>query len=338
MTYWIFTTCLLITICQCSRICASETVSELVLKQKPRSDEDSEKGPVTRHYIARISNATADPQMLSFLTDLSTKFGKIPADKYNILDSLTINQTKLIAEQARQLEQIATDVFTISNCELNDEVANSLSRIRCRKILSKNLKLSDAALSTLLNSPILRSFAAEEIRGCTAEGWRGLAHKSIGVSLTDCDFTDEAFRHLSECTHIELRNAQITDIAMESLKKHKLETLALSGCPITNEGLQKLRELPELSKLDLSRTSITDESLQKLPKMPKLTHLDLSETAITNEGFHNFFVPPDLHEIRLTGTKVTSAWGIEFTRQHHGSNPADKLRVDFLHDPRCASS
>lgn len=316
------------------------------LRRQPR-DDDAWKDRQYWPYEAVVLNATKDPDLSSFATDLGSRFNRSLAsnpnprsgERVNYLTSLAIENTTLTPEQARQLEKVATERLTISNCEISDEVAEALGGLRCEYITLKKLKLSDRALSALMNSQVLQGFIAEEIRGCTVNGWRGLANRRIGVSITNCDFTDDAFMHLanSECAVITLRNVQVTGAGLQILNGHKdkLKTLILSGCPITDEALQKLPDLPNLTELNLSRTAITDMGLQKLPQMPELLKLDLSGTTITDEGFRNFIVPPDLYDIRLTGTKVTPAWGLEVTRQHQvRRNSAEVLIITFQNDLR----
>lgn len=222
------------------------------LRRQPK-DDDSWKGRKEFPYSAVISNASADPTLLQFVASLRrfTKFksSEWPGKGGDYLESLVIENTTLTAEQARQLEPIATERLTISNCEVSDEVAKSLGSIKVAGSLSlKRLRLSDQALISLgriecvtlaldqfqmsnqalsgfLASRKLRVVKMSEIRGCTADGWRGLSKRdSLGLNLESCDFDDQALLHLasSKCESLHVKNAQLTGSTLGSSKHRRI--------------------------------------------------------------------------------------------------------------------
>ncbi|MFO0939224.1 MAG: hypothetical protein U0930_00510 [Pirellulales bacterium] len=275
VTYYTLTTCLFLTLCIYSPLFAEEPKSKLLLSLRHSHfahDADSsrnlEKYPVKPTYDATISHATTDPKLTSFLDQLAGL----------TISSLTIDGTKLTDSQSRKLTQIYASRLVVSNYELSEEFAKSIGGIQYGYLTLKQTRLSNPALSALLKGKMLIELEAEEVRGCSAEGWSELSKlQRFSLQLTDCDFDDNALVHLSStgCDSLQLINTQITGKTLGSLKTlRNLKKLSLSGGPIVDEGLLTLPELPELRELDLSGT------------------------RITNDGFRNLVVPPRLFKIQ----------------------------------------
>ena len=60
-----------------------------------------------------------------------------------------------------------------------------------------------------------------------------------------------------------------------------LEELSLSGCAITDAGLERLTRLRKLEVLDLRHTSVTVEGVLRLAPLPKLRGLMLNELELS---------------------------------------------------------
>jgi hypothetical protein len=76
---------------------------------------------------------------------------------------------------------------------------------------------------------------------------------------------------------------------------------------VTDEGLQYIESLQNLSELSLSETKITDKGLSYLMSMKVLESLDLSNTEITDSGLERLTNLNKLQRLILSGTKVTDA-------------------------------
>lgn len=282
---------------------AQEPPSQLTLNLIPFATDEGRPEPTeNRLYYARIINATNDPKLPGFVSRLNLFK----------LRSLGIERTTLTSDQAHQLERVVTETLTISNCLITEEVAKSLGKIQCHSLILDKMQMSDRSLSALLDGKEILTVHAKEIRGCTAEGWRGLANKTLELNVSDCDFDDQALLHLSssKCSSLQIKNAQLKGATFGSLKSQKeLAKLALCDCPV-NEQL-----------------------LQALPKFSKLHELDLSGTPVTDDWFRNFVVSPSLKSVKLARTKVTSACAMEITRRHQ-ENESEPLMVWFTNDPR----
>jgi len=78
---------------------------------------------------------------------------------------------------------------------------------------------------------------------------------------------------------------QVTDEELERFRElHALETLSLSYTRVTDGGLVHLSELPELRVLRLSGTQITDAGLEHLRGLSSLRSLLLQNTKVTEAG------------------------------------------------------
>lgn len=311
LVHFMLATCSLLWMqCSLSTLSAQEQKSKLSLSRLPFAhDADSTRNPekykIEHTYSALISHATSDANLLSFLQSL----------KGRRLRNLTIDSTTLTEDQIGGLDQIKVETLTVLNCEMSEAVAKGLGSIQCEALVLRKLSVSDQALSGLLSRNQSQTIEATEVRGCTAEGWRGLSnHASLVLKLTNCDFDDRALLHIAntKCFKLQLINAQLTGATLESLKTQKdcLSDLSLLGCPIN------------------------DEALLTLPEFSNLQELDLTNTLISNEGLGNFVATTKLNMIKLANTKVTKAWGVDLSRKCQDEERA--LIVSFYKDQRWA--
>jgi hypothetical protein len=107
----------------------------------------------------------------------------------------------------------------------------------------------------------------------TAEGIRELGKlpKLHTVDLSHSVLASDALAALAaikSLTDLSLSDTAIDDDACESLRQlNSLQFLDLSGCPnVTDLGISKLLELPELRQINLERTNITGEITDTLQR------------------------------------------------------------------------
>jgi len=84
-------------------------------------------------------------------------------------------------------------------------------------------------------------------------------------------------------------------------------SVRLNETRITDDGLQCLKGLTQLRKLDLDDTKITDAGLAPLKGLTQLPRLDLENTQITDAGLEYLKGMTQLEQLDLDGTKVTDA-------------------------------
>lgn len=81
--------------------------------------------------------------------------------------------------------------------------------------------------------------------------------------------------------------------------------LNLSGSPVTDAGLDELKDFQEFSSLDLSTTKVTDAGLARIAVHPHLRWLALEDTSITDAGLKHLSALSNLEQLDLQNTGVT---------------------------------
>lgn len=122
--------------------------------------------------------------------------------------------------------------------------------------------------------------------------YKGLRELAFGGNkMTEVGL--EVLRSLPNLTHLDLSGKQrtdsglwfvgITDIGLDPVATlAQLESLNLSGSPVSAKGIEKLAGLTRLRRLDLRGCKrIADGVTPVLQKMPALKWVNLSETSIT---------------------------------------------------------
>lgn len=107
---------------------------------------------------------------------------------------------------------------------------------------------------------------------------------------------------------INLNQKSVRDAQLEPLKPlQQLDELHLQGSLLTDVGLSNLQEFKQLNELDLHKSlSISDKGLESLRYLPRLTKLELSYTRVSDKGVENLSALKNLKILHLTGTRVTS--------------------------------
>lgn len=115
------------------------------------------------------------------------------------------------------------------------------------------------------------------------------------------DATDQTLAELDapDLKVLTISSRGVSDEGIRSLKKLKrLETLILTGVPITNAGVEHLVELPNLKTLLVRIAPVSDEGLKSVGRMQKLTHLQYGG-AITGRGLVELKQLKDLRNLSI---------------------------------------
>lgn len=88
-------------------------------------------------------------------------------------------------------------------------------------------------------------------------------------------------------------------------KATELESLDLSGNPISDAGIKNLVGLKRLRYLSLERSAISDESASLFGNLSGLEELDVTSTAVTDEWVKEVSSAPNLIAFWLGGTRVS---------------------------------
>jgi serine/threonine protein kinase/Leucine-rich repeat (LRR) protein len=84
----------------------------------------------------------------------------------------------------------------------------------------------------------------------------------------------------------------------------RLESLFLSGTPLTDEGVAQLAACKSLRELSLSQTKISAAAIGALTRLPVLARLYLADTAIGSEGARQAATLPNLTHLSLQGVTL----------------------------------
>jgi hypothetical protein len=115
---------------------------------------------------------------------------------------------------------------------------------------------------------------------------------------------DEYFQ---EVTSVQFLNRPVTDVDLAPLASlDRLEEVAISGAPITDDGLKHVANLKALRIVSLWETrGITDAGLAHLSALTKVQTLNLYDCEITDAGLVHLRAMVHLENLLLGKTRVT---------------------------------
>lgn len=99
--------------------------------------------------------------------------------------------------------------------------------------------------------------------------------------------------------------------------------LVLSDSKITDEGLNKLNQCINTTKLNLKNTAITNASVPKIGALKKLEYLNIVGTKITDEGLLELIPSESLKKIYCWNAGITENGVKQFQKKY------PKIEVDF---------
>jgi hypothetical protein len=107
---------------------------------------------------------------------------------------------------------------------------------------------------------------------------------------------------------VNFYGTKVTDAGLESLKDlTQLQRLQLGDTNVTDAGLAHLTRLTRLKKLYLPATRVTDAGMAHLQGLTQLQTLDLCGTKVADAGLQHLTRLTQLKELDLRSTKVTDA-------------------------------
>jgi|GEM_PF-3893003 len=124
--------------------------------------------------------------------------------------------------------------------------------------------------------------------------------------ITDKDIEEliPLLKSLPELRKLEIQSDRITNESLVQISElHTIETLVLSGAPITDEAIPHLKQLSRIKTLVFQGEHLTDKSLATLAELRGLESLIVSSPAITNEGLQALTALPNTKQVESPGTK-----------------------------------
>jgi hypothetical protein len=115
----------------------------------------------------------------------------------------------------------------------------------------------------------------------------------------------ESIRGCSSLRELDLGFTDVTDEGLEKLKDLvELRRLVLTGTAISDAGCAHLAELTKLEELELSGTKISNDGLRSLRRLQALRRLGLDNTPISDRGLAELAHLPKLASLSLGYTRV----------------------------------
>jgi len=166
--------------------------------------------------------------------------------------------------------------------------ADCLRQFSHLQSLEANVTLNDSGASVLGRLSQLRRLSIDGRQAISPAGYRHLAGLQglVELRLASCALTDGDLAFLSEMSG--------------------LEVLELPGNPITSAGMDHLRKLSKLRRLNVSFCpEIDDEALAKISALASLEDLAGQDTRVTDAGLIHLFDMPCLKNVTVLGATVT---------------------------------
>jgi internalin A len=284
---------------------------------------------VDRTWFERLIDLDLETQIVQVrlngpaVTDaLLTQLAGLRSLKYLSLENLDVDGTGLAALQ--QLPEL-TDL-EVANCAISDEWLATVARLPVLQRLSidyswsppastapTRTQLTDSGLTALHQLKSLKrlSLGTAKFDDVRLRALSGLAQLE-GLDLLRTGITDDGLPSMLEgmtgLRWLSVYDAQISGPGLEKLRDcPRLLSLRLQ-CPLTDDGLASLAEVPQLEYLQVNRATglvITDRGLAHLGKLTNLTQLVINGSQFGDDGLRQLAGLTSLTDLRLNASQAS---------------------------------
>ena len=145
-------------------------------------------------------------------------------------------------------------------------------------------------MATTIKQPISLEAALKEVteeRFCKGHHYKGVALTNemvaqivqvkslVNMGFINTDITDEALQYLATLPKLKLLfledNKQVTGEGFKYFADKPIDHISLDGCPVTDETLKIVLQVPRLKSLSLKRTQVTFEGLMAVANYNKVS-------------------------------------------------------------------
>ena len=160
-------------------------------------------------------------------------------------------------------------------------------------------------MTTTIKRPITLETALKEVteeRFCKGHHYKNVAltdemvaqivqvKSLVNMGFINTDITDEALQYLTTLPKLKLLfledNKQVTGEGFKYFADKPIDHISLDGCPVTDETLKIVLQVPRLKSLSLKRTRVTFEGLMAVAHYNKVSfYLDKPFTAEQIKAF-----------------------------------------------------
>ncbi|MBE6428569.1 MAG: hypothetical protein E7028_08335 [Planctomycetaceae bacterium] len=277
--------------------------------------------------------------------------------KINVPLRLSLAMNEFIDDESMLLLGQITNLHEINltSTRVTDEGIRALSHLtELESLILTSTEVTGETFGYLENCRNLRELTLTSTP-FTNEGMEYLSQFQLldSLKLDDTNITDEGMRVFQGLHQMQLLNlvgTLVSDIGLKHIAHLTLLTeLYLGGTipidghdyesPITDRGVEYLRDLTELRVLHLNDTQVTDACLASLKKMEELYELNVTDTYFSNDALKPLRKFENLHEVIVDGTLVTKkavrkVFGREAAEIFHGAQISSWNKVGrFLAAP-----
>lgn len=202
------------------------------------------------------------------------------------------------------------EILILSGFRISDRSMEYIADLRLRELMISNSNITDFGLTHLARLKLLTKLhlaSSKKITGRNLGVLKKLTNL-IDLNLSGCRLlSNSSLQGLEHAKNLQKLNLSLTgvyDFVLKQLKPMKsLKVLLLSNTRITR--LKDIGVKKRLKRLYLNKTPYGSEGLQDLKNFPNLEVLYLDETKVTDTNFHHISSLKHLRILRLRKCKIT---------------------------------
>ncbi len=310
--------------------------------------------------VKQAPNPEIDPQIVEILKEGETleiwwhyeltpecvsawKKIKAPLRLSLAMNEFIDDNSMLLLGQITNLHEI-----NLTSTRITDEGIRSLSRLtELESLILTSTEVTGATFGNLENCRNLRDLTLTSTP-FSNEGMKYLSQFQLldSLKLDDTNVTDEGmrvFQGLHQILLLNLSGTLVSDVGLKYVAHlTSMTELYLGGTipidgqdyesPITDRGIEYLRDLTNLRVLHLNDSQVTDACLASLKKMEELYELNVTDTYFSNGALKQLRKFENLHEVIVDGTLITQKavrkiFGREAESIFHGTQSSSWSKI-----------
>ena len=194
------------------------------------------------------------------------------------------------------------------NSSLGDDVFDHLRGLNLGNLLLNKTRVTGQGLAGMQIAKTLKILflSGTQVNDATLRELRGMTSLWL-LALDSTSVSDAGLEHLSGLValkQLQLNSTRVSGPGLKHFQKLSLEHLFLGATPLTDVGLEQLKEMKSLRNLNVYSTQVTDGGMKYLAGLPGLTELDLVGTQVSDAGLADLKATP-LESLHVAGTRIT---------------------------------
>lgn len=181
----------------------------------------------------------------------------------DLIKGINLQYTSVTDEGVKNLSNSALVYLNLANTKISDKSARYIKKlVHLETLILDDTKFGDAGLAELEN-PNIRDLRLDFCDQVTDKGLKTIVEKwpdLLGLDVSSCSATDKGIVVLGSLRQLEMINLNglpVPDALVEQLAKAPLENISLVRSKISRKALNKLLEIPTLTKIN-AMSSVDD--------------------------------------------------------------------------------